>query len=296
MKNKTLWILVTGLVLLLFLWFFINQKTKKGVVIPPPKTLKQNQYGKMTLKELQGSKNNAFYSFDSLLKEGEKLPQGIVVKWLYRSPSTFPLLKKEDMVMIDYRLVLPDGKIIDGNRDTPFAPFLVGLNMQTKGWDIAFQSLRVGDIAKIEIPASYAYGSVGLPGIIPANSTNWLYVKVICKVNPWFSQDGLKVWSIKKGEEATLNSEKKDILYDAIITSDRQGSIENSLQTKIPYRYVTGQKNVIKGLELVLQRAKKGQKLMALIGPNLAYGSKGYGKIIGPNETLFYNISIRDLR
>ena len=139
MKNKTLWILIAGLVILLFLWFFMNQKTKKAVVVKPSKTQEQNQYGKMTLKELQGSKNNAFYSFDSLLKEGKKLPQGIVVKWLYRSPSTFPLLKKEDMVMIDYRLVLPDGKIIDGNRDTPFAPFLVGLNMQTKGWDIDFR-------------------------------------------------------------------------------------------------------------------------------------------------------------
>lgn len=295
MKNKRLWFLLTGLVILLTLWIFLSQWSKKPAS-PIVKKPKGQSYGKMSLRELQGSKNNAFYSFDSLLKSGEKLPEGIVVKWLYRSPNTFPLLKKEDMVMIDYRLVLPDGKIIDGNRNTPFAPFMVGLNMQTKGWDIAFQKLRVGDIAKIELPSEYAYGAIGLPGIIPANSSNWLYVKVICKVNPLYVEDGLKVWSFKKGEEYTGNNSKKDLLYDAIISSDRKRSIENSFQTKIPYRYVTGQKNVIKGLEIALSRARKGQNFMALIAPKMAYGAKGYGKIIGPNETLFYNILVRDIR
>lgn len=296
MKNKRYWILFLALILSLSLWLFLNQKTTKKGHGPGVKLPKKDTIGKLTLQELQGSKNNAFYSFDSLLKEGKKLPEGIVVKWLYKSPTSFPLLKKNDMVMIDYRLVLPDGKIIDGNRNTPFAPFLVGLNMQTKGWDIAFQQLRVGDIAKIEIPANYAYGNIGLSGVIPANASNWLYVKVVCKVNPQYSENGLKVWSFKKGEEVKKEGEKRDVLYDAIITSDKQGSIENSYQTKIPYRYISGQKNVIKGLEIVLNRARQGQKLMALIPPELAYGTKGYGKVIGPNESLFYNLSIRDIR
>ena len=55
------------------------------------------------------------------------------------------------MVLLEYRLALPDGKFIDGNNklNLPFIPFVLGYNMQTPGWDSAIRELSVGDLAKI---------------------------------------------------------------------------------------------------------------------------------------------------
>lgn len=50
--------------------------------------------------------------------------------------------------------------------------------------------------------------------------------------------------------------------------------------------------NVIKGWGEVLKRMPVGSKWEAFIPHNLAYGKKGAGKTIGPNETLIFTIEL----
>ncbi|MFM7595869.1 MAG: FKBP-type peptidyl-prolyl cis-trans isomerase [Flavobacteriales bacterium] len=203
------------------------------------------------------------------------------------------------MCLINYRVSLPDGKIFDGNNrlDLPFIPFMVGYNMQFKGWDIALKHLKVGDFAKVEIPAELAYGTKGLSNIVPANSSVWLYVKVVAKVAPEYNQGGIKTWTFEKGSNSKFdNAEQKEVYFHAIASSKHQAEVQNSFKRNLPLRYAMGQKNVVPGLRRVLKNAKKGQKLFVLLNAEQAYGKSGYGKLVLPNESLFYNLTITDIK
>ena len=43
-------------------------------------------------------------------------------------------------------------------------------------------------------------------------------------------------------------------------------------------------------------KGKKGQKIYVLLDPKQAYGSRGYVNIVKPNESVFYNITVKDIR
>ncbi|MFM8242835.1 MAG: FKBP-type peptidyl-prolyl cis-trans isomerase, partial [Crocinitomicaceae bacterium] len=122
----------------------------------------------------------------------KSLSNGIQIKWIHNADGR--AIQDGEMVLIEYRLALPDGKIVDGNHraNLPFFPFVVGYNLQTLGWDIAFKELSIGDFAKIELPAAFAYGNKGLGNVIAANSSVWLYVKVYSFVEPGVNENGIK--------------------------------------------------------------------------------------------------------
>lgn len=50
--------------------------------------------------------------------------------------------------------------------------------------------------------------------------------------------------------------------------------------------------NVIKGWGEALKRMQPGAKWTIFVPPHLAYGKKGAGKLIGPNETLIFDIEL----
>lgn len=251
-------------------------------------------------KKLENSKTNELKSFDKKnVVRVVQFENGVRIKWFQSLFKKNPTIKDDEVVLINYRLSLPDGKIFDGNNriEMPFIPFIVGYNMQTEGWDFALRNLKVGDFAKVEIPASLAYGTKGLGGIVPPNSDVWLYVKVIAKVSPDKKDIGVKTWTFEKGISTKFDeSDEKEITYHAIASAKSNPVVLNTQIKHFPLTYIPGQKNVVPGLRKVLKNAKKGQKIFVLLKPEQAYGSKGFGNLVAPNESVFYNITIEDVR
>ena len=67
---------------------------------------------------------------------------------------------------------------------TPFAKgdkeqFIVKDGSLIKGWDIAIESMRIGEKSTISCSAPYAYGSKGVKPVIPSNADLELEIKVL---------------------------------------------------------------------------------------------------------------------
>ena len=85
---------------------------------------------------------------DSLVK-----PNGLKIKWAFKGKGA--TIEKGDVILINYVVTLPNGKLVDGNSKITKSdlPFMVGYNMQTKGWDEAILAMNVGDVATMSARA-----------------------------------------------------------------------------------------------------------------------------------------------
>lgn len=242
-----------------------------------------------------GSKQNLINFEKGKVSMRKKLPGGIVLKWIERGSG--PGFKAGEMALIDYRLGTPDGRIIDGNNriDLPFIPFVVGYSMQTQGWDLAFAHLRVGDFVKVEIPAALAYGSKGIKDVLAPNTPNWLYVKVISKIEPSTDADGIRAWKLAEGQPLNLAAgDVKEIAFEFVASTPNKANA--IMARKFPQRYVVGQKTTVPGLRKILKNALQGERYYIVLQPEQAYGSKGFGQVIAPNEPVFFLLDIVGVR
>ncbi|MEY4659314.1 MAG: FKBP-type peptidyl-prolyl cis-trans isomerase [Crocinitomicaceae bacterium] len=264
-----------------------KQKTKE---IKKPNSKKIDE-------EFKGSQNNLKSFEKGKVMDVKTLANGIVIKWILKGEGR--KLKKGEMALIDYRLALPDGKIVDGNNriNMPFIPFVIGYNMQTPGWDLSFLELTPGDFVKIEIPAELALGSKEIKGVIPANSPNWLYVKVMALVTPSVHENGITSWKIKKGEGFSLAEKPEaELSFHAMVSTESKSSVMNTRLGNYPLKYSPGQKTIVPGLRKLMKTAKKGERYFVILDAPQAYGARGYGNLVKPNEQVFYNIEVMDIR
>ncbi|KAM3721162.1 Peptidyl-prolyl cis-trans isomerase FKBP1A [Dirofilaria immitis] len=84
--------------------------------------------------------------------------------------KTFP--KTGQTVICHYVLTLENGKEVDSSRSRgkPFK-FKIGCGHVIKGWDEGVAKMSVGQRAKLTVSSDLGYGSRGIPGAIPPNST-----------------------------------------------------------------------------------------------------------------------------
>ncbi|MBM3430582.1 MAG: hypothetical protein FJX99_06335 [Bacteroidetes bacterium] len=227
----------------------------------------------------------------------KSLSNGIQIKWIHNADGR--AIQDGEMVLIEYRLALPDGKIVDGNHraNLPFFPFVVGYNLQTLGWDIAFKELSIGDFAKIELPAAFAYGNKGLGNVIAANSSVWLYVKVYSFVDPGVNENGIKSWLIKDGQTSDLDkTQDKQFFLQMTASTKSASNVINTYYNNTPMRYIPGQNALVPGLRKVLKNAKVGERYLVLLDAPQAYGKYGFANKVKPNESVLFNVEIDDVR
>lgn len=224
------------------------------------------------------------------------LDNGIEIEWLMKTEGAE--IKQGDVILIDYKVRLEDSTIIDGNHllKMPSLPYMYGFGFQPKGWDIAISHLRVGDFARIKIPAKLARGNQEIKNLVPKNADNYLTIRILSKKEPTRIVDGTKVWLLKenKSNEVLFNKEN-NIIFHTTISSPSKPFYFNSYIENQPYTLQYEDRSIVPGLKKALINAKKGDRMYVLIPADEAYGSRGYLNIVKPNEDLFYNILVMDV-
>ncbi len=106
----------------------------------------------------------------------ETTNSGIQITTLKAGTGAAP--KATDTVTVHYRGTLADGKEFDSSykRGQPATFPLSGV---VPCWTEGVQKIKVGGKAKLVCPPQLAYGSRGVPGVIPADATLTFEVEVL---------------------------------------------------------------------------------------------------------------------
>ncbi len=226
----------------------------------------------------------------------KKLSNGIVIQWITHGDGDE--VKEGEVYKLDYKVFLENEQVIDGNHllNKPYIPFLVGMNMQTKGWDIALKELKVGDFVEVFIPSELARGDKGIEGLFPPNSNNILRVRVLNKMEPTRIVDGNKVWVFEENpNNKELFDETKKISFHAMVSTKSNPFYINTYRDNKPFEMKLEDHGLVPGLKKALINAKKSDRMLVLVKSEDAYGTKGLLDLVKPNEDLFYNILVMDV-
>ena len=98
----------------------------------------------------------------------EKTASGIVITTLKEGTGASP--KSSETVKVHYRGVLENGKEFDSSYSRG-QPATFPLNRVIPCWTEGVQTMKPGGKAKLVCPPGLAYGSRGVPGTIPPDST-----------------------------------------------------------------------------------------------------------------------------
>lgn len=115
-------------------------------------------------------------SAQSLAANPETLSSGVIVTHLKQGSGASPVAS--NTVKVHYRGTLANGSEFDSSykRNEPIAFPLQGV---IPCWTQGVQKLKVGGKAKLTCPADTAYGSRGIPGVIPPNSVLTFEVELL---------------------------------------------------------------------------------------------------------------------
>ncbi len=225
---------------------------------------------------------------DSLL-----LDKGVVIKFLKQGQGDS--IRKGDIVMIDYACRLKDGKVFDTNEKIgkPI-PFMVGWSMQTKGWDLAFTNLRVGDHVQIYLPADMARGKLGIKGLVPPDAENWITVKIVSKKTADLDIDGVQMFIFERDKNPKKIKIGDELELDYMAYSESKPRYSSSFENGSPFKFKVGSGSNLPGLNMAMENAYYNDMLWVLIPPKYAFGTKGSVDNVKPNEFVLFDLLISE--
>ena len=223
---------------------------------------------------------------------------GLKIKWAYKGKGE--TIEIGDVILINYVVTLPNGKLVDGSSKITKSdlPFIVGYNLQTKGWDDALLAMKVGDVATIVIPAELGRSDRSLGEVLPANADNLLQIHVVKKIKPSIIENGSKIWrwSLKKNEKSDLSFRPgKTIKFHLLANSSKEVGVINTFAKNMLISNKFEDEIYPSSLKKALTNAKKGQGVFMLLSPSDVSQIKGLERKIDPAQPLFYNIQIVDV-
>ena len=165
--------------------------------------------------------------------------------------------------------------------------------MQTPGWDLALQQLKVGDFVEIFLPAKLARGEYGVKGLIPPNANNIIRLKIGEKIKPTKKMDGVKIWLLEENKSEIKYANDKSIIdFHYMVGTKSNPKYDMSYRRRVPFRMRFSDHGIVSGLKKAMIGVKRSDKVWILVPSNEAYGRNGLLDLVKPNEKLFYDVFV----
>jgi peptidylprolyl isomerase len=216
-----------------------------------------------------------------------------------------------------YHGSLLDGTIFDSSVDRG-QPFTFQLKGVIKGWQEAIPLLTKGGKGKFLIPSKLAYGSRAAGSSIPANSVLIFDIELIDFVDKNAQKkkqaeaDNAIILEYLKSNNLVAQATDSGIYYiidepgegtdhpnsASTVTTHYEGKLldgtvfDSSIKRGDPLQFSLGR--VIQGWQEAIPLLKKGGKGTFIIPSGMAYGPRGAGGQIGPNEVLIFYVELID--
>ena len=107
--------------------------------------------------------------------------------------------------------------------------------------------------------------------------------------------DELKIEVLQQGDsEQAKNGNKVKVHY--IGTLENGVKFDSSVDRGVPFEFILGIGQVIKGWDLGVLGMKTGEKRKLTISSDLGYGSKGAGNLIPPDSVLVFEVELLEIK
>lgn len=213
-----------------------------------------------------------------------------------------------DTVIISFNVwLVEDGSWLGGSHSGS-SPFILGTGDLAEGWELGMLDMEVGGMRQIVVPSELAYGEEGGRDI-PPNSSLLIEVELL-NVQPApepavfpadFDEDafeelesGLKYLDITVGEGNVAETGNNVSVHYAGWLLDGT-EFDSSIPRNSTFSFMIGSGQVIKGWDEGLVGMQEGGVRLLLIPSELAYGEFGSPPIIGPDETLLFEVRLVDI-
>eukprot|EP00747_Dinoflagellata_sp_TGD_P113243 gnl/TRDRNA2_/TRDRNA2_171659_c0_seq1.p1 gnl/TRDRNA2_/TRDRNA2_171659_c0~~gnl/TRDRNA2_/TRDRNA2_171659_c0_seq1.p1 ORF type:complete len:537 (+),score=94.78 gnl/TRDRNA2_/TRDRNA2_171659_c0_seq1:91-1701(+) len=163
---------------------------------------------------------------------------------------------------------LEDGSQFDSSRESDGPrKFILGVGQQIKGLNLAILTMRRGDVAKFTFGPELAYGSTGLPGKVPPDSTVQFEIELLSWIarEDLFGDGGVIKATVVEGLETEKISPGDEVHFSYKCTGS-DGSILGESSGAEPSSYILGSGHAVPNgmvavvLEKALSKMRKGEK------------------------------------
>ncbi|KAG9470466.1 peptidyl-prolyl cis-trans isomerase FKBP10 isoform X2 [Eleutherodactylus coqui] len=168
----------------------------------------------------------------------------------------------------------------------------VGIGRLITGLDRGILGMCVNERRKLIVPPHLGYGSIGVPGMIPADAT--LYFDIIL-VDLWNKKDEVQITTLEKPSQCNRTVQDSDFVRYHYNGTLADGTFfDSSYSRSSTYDTYVGSGWLIKGMDQGLLGMCAGEWRKIIVPPFLAYGEKGYGTIIPPHASLVFHVLLID--
>uniref|UniRef100_G3VVI0 peptidylprolyl isomerase n=1 Tax=Sarcophilus harrisii TaxID=9305 RepID=G3VVI0_SARHA len=170
---------------------------------------------------------------------------------------------------------------------------LVGKGQLIAGMDKALVGMCVNERRFVKIPPQLAYGSEGVPDVIPPDSV--LHFDVLL-MDLWNSEDQVQVHTYFKPANCSRTIQVSDFVRYHYNGTFLDGTLFDSSHNRMKtYDTYVGIGWLIPGMDRGLLGMCVGEKRIITIPPFLAYGEEGDGKDIPGQASLVFDVALLDL-
>lgn len=204
-------------------------------------------------------------------------------------PGTGAAAVAGSFVVIDYTAALPSGQVIDTTEQSGPIGFVLWSGQVIRGWDEGVAGMREGEVRSLIIPPNlvHAMGDSSDSAVFPHTTLH-------CTIELRDVRPGI-AWSLQQpgtpGGRVARPGDTVEMHYTAWVVG-RDMPFDSSRDRGEPIVFRVGAGQVITGWDLGVAGMVEGEIRSLEIPSYLAYGKRGFGRIIPPGADLRYQLDL----